>query len=152
MGAIDPHSVPAAARMDAARTRLDARIDWERRERTSAWRQDLAQVRDLLARLGDPQSRFRAVHVAGSKGKGSVASLVAAGLAAAGQRVGVYASPHVERIQERVRIAGREVEDELFAPALEAALDVVEGGLKIVELAPDVTEAEIREKTAANLV
>jgi len=107
--------------------RLDALVDWERRDRAPfgvrVMRVDLAPMRDLGERLGAPWRAWSAVHVAGSKGKGSVASLIASGLARAGWRVGVYASPHVERVNERIRIAGAWIGDEPLAAALERALD-----------------------------
>lgn len=109
---------PALARAQAL---LDARIDWERRDR-GGMRVDVAPSLDLCSRLGDPQRALRTVHVGGTKGKGSVASLIAAGLQAAGWRVGLYSSPHVERITERVRLQGREVEDDLLASGIDAAL------------------------------
>lgn len=89
-------------------------------------RVDTAPATDLCARLGDPQRAWRAVHVGGSKGKGSVAALIAAGLARAGLATGVYGSPHVERVTERVRVRGRDVDDEVFAEALEVALDAAD--------------------------
>ena len=71
-------------RLAAAVARLDLLINWERMKRTVATRLSLEPARDLCARLGDPQRRMRAVHVAGSKGKGSTSSLISAGLCAAG--------------------------------------------------------------------
>ena len=106
--------------------RLDARVDWERRDRSAGMRVDLAPARALCAALGAPERRFRAVHVAGSKGKGSTAAWLAAALARAGKRVGVYASPHVVSITERVRIDGEEIGREPFANALERALGAAE--------------------------
>ena len=97
-------------------------------------RPSLDPIRDLFARLGNPHLEvasgdseaggFRCVHVAGSKGKGSLAALVAAALEATGLRTGVYASPHVECMTERVRIGGRDVEAGLLAGALNEVLDV----------------------------
>jgi len=83
-------------------------------------------ARDLLARLGNPEQGLRVVHVAGTKGKGSVAALVAGSLEYAGLRTGVFASPHVERINERIRIGGAEIEDDELAVVLKAALDAQE--------------------------
>ncbi len=103
--------------------RLDQLSDWEKRPRRKM-RVSLDPVRDLLERLGTPHSGPHVVHVAGSKGKGSVAALVAAGLARAGKRVGVDASPHVERMNERVTLDGVAVDDEALAAALERVLDV----------------------------
>ena len=111
---------PAERVIDAVQE-LDALIDWERRERV-AMRVSTEPARRLLERLGDPQLSYRVVHVTGSKGKGTTASLVAAGLQRAGLRVGRYGSPHVERIHERVVIDGAEVSDERIADGLEHAL------------------------------
>jgi dihydrofolate synthase/folylpolyglutamate synthase len=87
-------------------------------------RVSLDPVRDLLERLGNPHQGPHVVHVAGSKGKGSLAALVAAGLWRTGRRVGTYASPHVERMNERVALDGVAVDDDTLAAALERALDV----------------------------
>ncbi len=64
----------------------------------------LDRMRELLARLGDPQSSIPAVHIAGTKGKGSTAAMTAAILSAAGSRVGLFTSPHLESIGERMTI------------------------------------------------
>lgn len=109
-------------RLKTAMGRLDARINWERTDR-GAMRMDLGPMIDLVGRLGSPHRGFRAVHVGGTKGKGSVAALIAAGLEAAGLRVGRYASPHVERVTERLVIGGEEVDDDVLARAIEEALD-----------------------------
>lgn len=108
-------------RLAEAIARLDALIDWERRARADM-RVSTDPARALAQRLGAPHERLRVVHVTGSKGKGSTSSLIAAGLRAAGLRVGCYGSPHVERLNERVVIDGRQVEDELLAEGLERAL------------------------------
>ncbi|MCA8978666.1 MAG: bifunctional folylpolyglutamate synthase/dihydrofolate synthase [Planctomycetes bacterium] len=117
-----------ARRLRAALDRMDLLVDWERRDRRD-WDRDLEPVKDLLARLGDPHRRFRAVHVSGTKGKGSTCAWIAAGLQRAGHRTGVYASPHVEHPSERVRIDGRGVADAVLAEGLESALDAREAGL-----------------------
>ena len=118
-----------AARLEAARLRLDALINWERKGR-GRMRVSLEPALDLCRRLGDPQRCAPAVHVAGSKGKGSVASLVAAGLGAAGLRAGRYGSPHVERLNERVVVAGAEVGDDVLADGIELALAAREQALR----------------------
>jgi dihydrofolate synthase / folylpolyglutamate synthase len=112
-----------------ALARLDALTDWERRPRNTM-RVGLEPMRDLATRLGDPQQSFRAIHVAGTKGKGSVSALIEAALAHAGLRVGRYASPHVERINERVSIQGRDVDEPTLARALDTALDAYEAARK----------------------
>lgn len=110
--------------------RLDALLDWERRERAQM-RVDLAPVSDLLQRLGQPQRAFRSVHVSGTKGKGSVCALVAAGLRAAGLRAGRYTSPHVERLNERIVLDGEPIADGALAAALEAALQAREQAARV---------------------
>ena len=79
-------------------------------------------TRALLAGLGNPETRFAAVHVAGTNGKGSVCALVERVLRAAGQRTGLYTSPHLVDFRERIRVDGRWGDE----GELEAALDRVE--------------------------
>jgi dihydrofolate synthase/folylpolyglutamate synthase len=75
----------------------------------------LDEVRILLAALGDPHRRFRSVLIAGTNGKGSTAATLASILTASGARVSLYTSPHLERINERIRIGNSEIADDLFA-------------------------------------
>jgi dihydrofolate synthase / folylpolyglutamate synthase len=76
----------------------------------------LDRMRALLARLGNPQERLRIIHVAGSKGKGSTAAMLAAILREAGYRAGLFTSPHLCRIEERIQVDGQLVTpDELTA-------------------------------------
>lgn len=77
----------------------------------------LEQFEALTAELGHPERDFLSVHIAGTNGKGSVAALVESALRAAGLRVGLYTSPHLQRITERVRIAGDEIAPAAFAAA-----------------------------------
>jgi dihydrofolate synthase / folylpolyglutamate synthase len=121
-----------------AQARLDALTDWERRPRNTM-RVGLEPMRDLAARLGDPQKSFRAIHVAGTKGKGSVSALIEAALAHAGLRVGRYASPHVERITERVSVQVRDVDEPTLARALNRALDAYEAARTAGTAAADAT-------------
>lgn len=98
---------------------LEGLINFERRPDLPYARYDLAAIRGLLARLGDPQRGLSVVHVAGSKGKGSTALLCEQVLGGLGERVGTFTSPHLERWTERFRIGGREVEDAALAAAVE---------------------------------
>ncbi len=75
----------------------------------------LEEVRTLLHALGDPQGRFPAVLIAGTNGKGSTASTLASILTAAGQRTGLYTSPHLEKPNERIQVDHEEIADEDFA-------------------------------------
>jgi dihydrofolate synthase/folylpolyglutamate synthase len=69
----------------------------------------LTRVRQVLAELGDPQRRFPSVLVAGTNGKGSTAALLAAMAHAAGYQAGLYTSPHLETVTERLRLDGEAV-------------------------------------------
>ena len=116
-------------RRDTAVAWLMSRINYERvavipyNERQLK----LDRMRQLLTRLGSPDAGLRIIHIAGTKGKGSTAALLASMLTTAGLRTGVYSSPHVERIEERWAIDGQPLEAEELAslvaqlrPAVEA--------------------------------
>lgn len=66
----------------------------------------LKNISALLAYSGNPENSFRSVHVAGTNGKGSTASLIASALTASGYRTGLYTSPHIRDFTERIRIDG----------------------------------------------
>ncbi|RBP04046.1 dihydrofolate synthase/folylpolyglutamate synthase [Roseiarcus fermentans] len=125
-------------KLAAAMARLDTLTDWERRPR-NRMRVGLEPARDLAARLGEPHERFRAVHVAGSKGKGSVSALIEAGLAHAGLTVGRYGSPHVEHVTERVSLGGHDVDPETLAVALTKVLDAYEAARREGTAAAEAT-------------
>jgi len=76
---------------------------------------NLENITVLLERLGRPDRAYPCVHIAGTNGKGSTAAFVEAILRDAGFRTGLNTSPHLERINERIRINGEEVSDEIFA-------------------------------------
>ncbi len=86
----------------------------------------LDRMRELARRLGDPHDRLRVVHVAGTKGKGSTAAMVACALTAAGYRTALYTSPHVHRIEERLCIDGTPCTAEEFAALADEVRPVVE--------------------------
>ena len=136
-----------------ALARLDALVDWERWERvrgsTARMRVDVEPMRALCARLEHPERGFATVHVAGTKGKGSVASMIALGLRMRGAKVGLYTSPHVETVNERIRIDGVPLADELLAEALEAVLDARQGSVEAGDAGADATWFDVL--TAASL-
>src|SRR5580698_9840848 len=76
---------------------------------------DLAHMRVLAAALGDPQTTFPSVLIAGTNGKGSTAATLASILGAAGYRTGLYTSPHLIRVNERIQVYGVPIPDEDFA-------------------------------------
>jgi dihydrofolate synthase/folylpolyglutamate synthase len=75
----------------------------------------LDEIRILLAALGDPHRRFPAILIAGTNGKGSTASSLASILTSSGLRAGLYTSPHLARVNERIRLNRVEIPDERFA-------------------------------------
>jgi len=93
---------------------------------------DLAHMRILAAALGDPQATFPSLLIAGTNGKGSTAATLASILTAAGYRTGLYTSPHLIRVNERIQVDGVQISDEDFARLYfqvdEAARRLVEAG------------------------
>jgi dihydrofolate synthase / folylpolyglutamate synthase len=77
----------------------------------------LHRMRRLTAALGDPQERFRAVHVVGTNGKSSTTRMTAAILARHGLRTGAYLSPHLVSFTERILLGGADIGDDVFAEA-----------------------------------
>ena len=71
----------------------------------------LSTIRKILTGLGNPQNTYNCIHVAGTNGKGSVASSLASILHQAGYKTGLYTSPHLSRVNERVRINDEEISD-----------------------------------------
>ena len=92
----------------------------------------LARMRCLMKCLGDPQTRFPAVHIAGTNGKGSTAAITANILKKAGYRTGLFTSPFLVRFNERIRIDGAQIPDEdlvtLTAKVRTACVQVMEIG------------------------
>lgn len=82
---------------------------------TPAHKFDLAHMRVLLAALGHPESGLRTVLVAGTNGKGSTAATLSSILQASGLKTGLYTSPHLVRINERIRLNGKPIADDEFA-------------------------------------
>lgn len=126
-------------RLDEALGELDGLINWERKDRSGGMERNLEPIHSLLGRLGNPERAWRGILVAGTKGKGSVCALVAAGLERAGYVVGIYASPHVERVTERVRIDGVEISRPELGEALLMALEARRAGIKAGEAAGEAT-------------
>jgi dihydrofolate synthase / folylpolyglutamate synthase len=75
----------------------------------------LEEMRTLVEALGHPERRFRSILIAGTNGKGSTAATLASIVTRAGYRCGLYTSPHLERVNERIRIDGAPIGDEEFA-------------------------------------
>lgn len=104
----------------------------------------LERVSALLGRLGHPERKTRFVHVAGTNGKGSTSVMTASALSACGYKTGLYTSPHLARVNERMRLDGAEIPDGEFARVVSALASAAEG------LAEPCTEFELL--TAAALL
>lgn len=89
---------------------------------------DLAHMRVLLAALNHPERRFPSVLIAGTNGKGSTAATLATILLASGLKTGLYTSPHLIRINERIRVSGKQISDDDFA-GIHAEVDRTAEGL-----------------------
>src|SRR5438067_423989 len=85
---------------------------------------DLEHMRVLLAAMNHPERTFPSVLIAGTNGKGSTAATLASILRASGYKTGLYTSPHLIRINERIRVSGEEISDDDFA-ALHGEVDRV---------------------------
>ncbi|MFI5097046.1 MAG: bifunctional folylpolyglutamate synthase/dihydrofolate synthase [Candidatus Acidiferrales bacterium] len=92
----------------------------------SAAKFDLQNITVLAERLGRPDRAYPVVHIAGTNGKGSTAAFLEAILRDAGFRTGLNTSPHLERINERIRVGGEEVSDEMFAETFTRIQAVIE--------------------------
>lgn len=98
----------------------------------------LERITELLEALGSPHRGPRFVHIAGTNGKGSTAAMIESGLRAAGQRTGLYTSPHLVEPTERIRIAGEPVSRQQFAAAFTT---VHETSLRTLEQHPTYFES-----------
>lgn len=110
-------------------------------DRYAASKMDSRRPQEIMAFLGQPQRNLRAIHIAGTKGKGSVAAICAACLRAGGLRVGLYTSPHVMDFRERIRILTPEDEDGRISEA--DLIDLVNQMQPVVAQFPEITWFEI---------
>lgn len=107
----------------------------------------LGRVRAHLSRLGDPQDEVPCFHVAGTNGKGAACAMLASVLRAAGYRTGLYISPHLLSVRERVSVDGRLISEADFARLLERAFAVdQESKLTYFELLTSVAFQYFRER------
>src|SRR5882757_4422165 len=83
-------------------------------------KQGLESMRALAQELGDPQKKLRFIHLAGTNGKGSTAAFCESCLRAGGFRVGLYTSPHLVSIRERIQINRQMIAEADFAEGMEA--------------------------------
>ena len=86
---------------------------------SAAFKKDLTNIRALCAHLGDPQGKFRSIHVGGTNGKGSVSHMLASVLQEGGYKTGLYTSPHLYDFRERIRIDGEMVPEDFVVSFVE---------------------------------
>jgi dihydrofolate synthase/folylpolyglutamate synthase len=100
---------------------LNSFTDYERMASTySPEEYNLERMRRLLAALGNPERAFLSLHIAGTKGKGSTAHLAEAVLREAGYKTGLYTSPHLVDLRERIRLDGKPIREEEFTRLMAA--------------------------------
>lgn len=115
--------------------------DYERLPRSGiVW--DLRRIERLLERVDNPQHAAKTVHVAGTKGKGSVAAMIASVLVQAGCRTGLYTSPHLLSFTERIQVNGKPVDEEDWVRLTELIRPHVEAENALGELG-ELTTYEI---------
>lgn len=86
----------------------------------SAFKKDLSNTLALCSHLGNPERKFKSIHVAGTNGKGSTSHTLAAILQSAGYKTGLYTSPHLKSFTERVRINGQEITEQAVVDFVDA--------------------------------
>ncbi|WP_109438413.1 MULTISPECIES: bifunctional folylpolyglutamate synthase/dihydrofolate synthase [Aquimarina] len=89
-----------------------AQLPMYQRDGASAYKVDLHNTIKLAAYLGNPETKFKSIHVAGTNGKGSSSHMLASVLQEAGYKVGLYTSPHLKDFRERIRINGNEIPEQ----------------------------------------
>jgi len=115
--------------------------DYERLPRSGiVW--DIKRIERLLARAGNPQHAARTVHVAGTKGKGSTAAMIASMLTEAGYRTGLYTSPHLLAFTERIQVNGVNIAEDDWARLTDFIKPQVEGDNALGDLG-ELTTYEI---------
>ncbi|MGI8689634.1 MAG: bifunctional folylpolyglutamate synthase/dihydrofolate synthase [Thermomicrobiales bacterium] len=108
-------------RDDAAMSAIDGRLWSLAHASPFGERPDLGRMRRLLALLGDPQNGLPVLHVGGTAGKGSTATIAAVLLTAAGYRTGLHTKPHLRRVNERIVVNGAPISDEDLLALIEEA-------------------------------
>lgn len=103
----------------------------------SAYKKDLTNTLSLCESIGNPQNKFKTIHIAGTNGKGSTSHMLAAVLQTAGYKTGLYTSPHLKDFRERIKVNG-EMCDEAFV------IDFTEGILPMIqEIQPSFFEITV---------
>ena len=112
--------------MDHFQQRLFQRINYERQLQDGTQHFKLQTMRELLSRLSQPHLKYPVIHVAGTKGKGSVSTMVAGILSSTGRNVGIYTSPHLESVHQRIAIDGQAIGNDELETVLAEVFQVVD--------------------------
>lgn len=103
-----------------------AQLPMYQREGKTAFKKDLTNTIALANHLGNPENKFKSIHVGGTNGKGSTSHMLASILQEAGYKVGLYTSPHLKNFTERIRINGKEI-------SREAVVDFITENISFLE-------------------
>ncbi|MDA1113273.1 MAG: hypothetical protein O3A95_03125 [Planctomycetota bacterium] len=114
-------------RLETLWTKLCARTDYETCSRPRAARFRLDTIQGLVERLENVHLSIPVVHLAGSKGKGTVCNYLAKGLSASGLKVGLYTSPHLSDWRERIQVNGGFLDEDALANGIEKVLQTSVG-------------------------
>ncbi len=127
--ALDSFLWPSASHMnynESVRYLLTLGRELASPQQARATKFDLHNIRAMSERMGHPERAYPSVHIAGTNGKGSTAAMLASICRAAGLRCGLYTSPHLLRINERIRVDGEEISDEQFAETFTRVQTIIE--------------------------
>jgi dihydrofolate synthase/folylpolyglutamate synthase len=116
---------------------LYSRLPMFTRDGASAYKKDLDRTIALCEAVGNPQEKFKTIHVAGTNGKGSSSHMLAAILASAGYKTGLYTSPHLVDFRERIRINGVQISEQFVINYVNSQKDLIE------EIQPSFFEATV---------
>lgn len=116
---------------------LYSRLPMFTRDGVSAYKKDLDRTLALCEALGNPQDRYKTIHVGGTNGKGSSSHMLAAILAIAGYKTGLYTSPHLVDFRERIRINGQQIDAQFVVDYVNSQRELIE------EVQPSFFEATV---------
>lgn len=122
---------------------LYAQLPMFSRMGAAAIKKDLTNTRALCEALGNPQTRFKSIHIAGTNGKGSTSHMLAAIFQQAGYKTGLYTSPHLVDFRERIRVNGQMVSQDFVTGFVARHKDLIE------EIAPSFFEITVAMAFAA---
>lgn len=116
---------------------LYSRLPMFTRDGSSAYKENLDRTFALCEAVGNPQHKFKTIHVAGTNGKGSSSHMLAAILASAGYKTGLYTSPHLVDFRERIRINGAWIDAQFVVDYVQSQKELIE------EVQPSFFEATV---------